>query len=212
MRSKLIAVMLGILLALPVASAHASMISYLDVISSPTIGTGTLGTVELTQVNANQVDVKVTLSANTKFVYTGGPHHAFAFSLNLANPFSISINNAPGLFSVASPNLTNAPYGTFTSGIDCPGCGPGSSHANPGPLEFSVFSITGIDISNFIANAKGYFFSADVLGPAGGTGNIASGVITDNPSSVPLPAALPLFAAGMIGLAAARKRKLAVKA
>lgn len=209
MRSTIMAAIFGILLALPTASANASTVSYLDIISSPSIGTGTLGTVELTQVDASQVDVKVTLADSTKFVYTGGPHHAFTFNLNLANPFSISINSPSGLFSVSSPNPKNTPYGTFTSGIDCPGCGPGASHANPGPLEFSVFSITGIDIANFVANAGGYFFSADVIGPAGGTGNIASSSVTVPPSSVPLPAALPLFAAGMIGLAAARKRKAA---
>ncbi|MER2519532.1 MAG: VPLPA-CTERM sorting domain-containing protein [Bdellovibrionales bacterium] len=208
MRSTLIASILGILLAVPAASANASSISYLDIISSPSIGGGALGTVELTQANANEVGVKVTLEANTKFVYTGGPHHAFTFSLNLANPYSIAINSPSG-FAVTSPSPVNTPYGIFTSGIDCPGCGPGASHAKSGPLEFSVFSITGISISNFIANASGYFFSADVLGPAGGTGNIASGAITTPPSSVPLPAALPLFAAGLLGLAANSRRKKA---
>lgn len=212
MRLKYIAAMVGILLALPIESARADMVSYLDHISSPAIGSGTLGAVELTQPNANQINVKVTLSSNTKFVSTGGPHHAFTFNLNLANPFSITINNPPGMFSVAAPNPVNAPYGIFTNGINCPGCGPGASHANPGPLEFSIFSITGIGFTNFVANANGYFFSADVLGPSGGTGNIASNSIATMPPAVPLPAALPLFAMGVIGLAAARRRRSAAQA
>ncbi|MFY9287675.1 MAG: VPLPA-CTERM sorting domain-containing protein [Alphaproteobacteria bacterium] len=200
--------------------AHASIIYLLDVISSPSIGSGTLGTVMLTQNGVNQVDVKVTLAANTAFVSTGGPHHAFTFNLNLLTPYTVSITSPLSGFTLSGPNPTNTPYGVFTNGIDCPGCGPGASNAKPGPLEFSVMDSSGVSISNFVANllkdgSTGYFFSADVIGPAGSTGNIAA-IRTGGGgplSTVPLPAALPLFGGSLLALAyAARRKKAAANA
>jgi hypothetical protein len=178
------------LLALSVP-ASANEISYLNVISSGTIGSGTLGTVTLTQNGADEVDVAVNLAANTDFVNTGGPHNAFVFNVNVGG-YTVAITSPTGgIFSLAG-GTSNTPYGNFTYGIDCPGCGSGGSHANAGPLDFSVTDASGISISNFIANSGGYFFSADVIGPAGGTGNIASTSVSGAPG--------PIAGAGLPGL------------
>lgn len=189
-------------------SAEAGQITYnLNVISSTGIGSGTLGNVALIQNGPNEVVVAVRLAPNTAFVSTGGPHNAFAFNLDLTTPYTVSITNPSGnIFALASKNVTNTPYGKFTDGIDCPGCGPGASHANPGPLEFTVSDTSGLAVSDFIANSNGFFFSADVLGPAGNTGNIAAEAATvgsvsgNNPAAVPEPASLPLFAGGVVVL------------
>jgi len=41
---------------------------------------------------------------------------------------------------------------------------------NPGPLNFTVSSATGLTINNFIANAGGFLFSSDIAGANGNTG------------------------------------------
>ncbi len=185
-------------------SAHATvLLAPLDIISSPGIGSGTLGTVTLTQNGADEVDVALVLAPDTYFVSTGGPHHAFTF--NLDNPSSaVKITLANSVFAFAGMQQRNIPYGIFTYGIDCPDCGPGSSHEYPGPLQFTITDASGISVDDFIANSGGYFFSADVKGPHGGMGNIAS----NDPAAVPVPepASLALLGSALFGLSIIRRR------
>src|SRR5262245_9922474 len=178
--------------------ASASTVFDLNIISTanpPIANPGTLlGTVTLDQIGLNEVDVTVAL-INAAFVSTGGPHNAFAYNLDLLTPYTVAITSPASGFQVG-PAGDNTPFGSFTNTITCPGCGPGASNANPGPLKFSVTDLFGISIGDFTANIGGYFFSADVQGPLGGTGNIASNGLTQTP----LPAALPLFASGLGGM------------
>jgi PEP-CTERM motif len=207
--SRLCAIGLGFGLALVAVAAPAfagPVISSLDVISASAIGSGALGTVILTQNGADEVDVSVTLASDTYFVNSGGPHNAFTFNLDVSTPYSVNITSPTGgVFSVAGSGATNTPYGSFSNGIECPGCGPGASHKNPGPLDFSVTDADGISVSDFVTDGSGYYFSADVLGPNGGTGNIAANAAAD-PPSIPEPSAVLLFGAGLLGLGAVRFR------
>lgn len=187
----------------------------LNVVSSSNIGSGVLGSVALIQNGSHQVVVAVRLTSGTAFVATGGPHNAFAFNLDLKTNYAVSVTNPLGVFSVAKTNksLRNTPYGFFTDAIECTGCGRGARDANPGPLEFTVTDAAGISASDFIPNADGFYFSADVLGPAGGTGNIAAisanTVLTppSHSSAVPEPASLPLFAGSVAALAFVVRRR-----
>jgi len=168
----------------------------LDIISTPTIGSGILGTVTLSQYSLDEVYVAVTLVDDTGFVRTGGPHHAFSYTLDM-NPseYSVSYLYPSNMFTAVS-DITNTPFGSFTEGFNCTGCGNGGSSPYYDTLYFSIYSASGISISDFVANSLGYVFAADVIGPEGGTGNIAAG-----PEAVaPLPPALLIFASGLAGL------------
>jgi hypothetical protein len=161
-------------------------------------GTGPYGTVDVVQgVDANTVDFTVTLNSPSKFVSTGGPHHAFVFSI--AGDPAITIADLPDGFEVGDAPASNAPFGDFSYSIDCPGCGPGASHAKPGPLTFTVSLAGGLSPGDFVANDGGFIFSADIIGPSGNTGNVAA--------LVPEPATAFLLVSGLIGLTAAGRRR-----
>jgi hypothetical protein len=202
-RIRLVLAMIGLTSML---SANAdSITSSLDIISSPSIGSGSLGVVTVTQNSFDSVGFNVTLAPDTAFVSTGGPHHAFAFNTNLVTPYTIAFNNpVNGMFVYSSGSGNNTPYGIFSGIIDCPGCGPGASNAYSGVLDFTITSASGIDLSNFIANSSGYFFSADVIGPSGGTGNIAANAVSPVPE--PQTYAMILAGLGLIGLTARRRK------
>jgi hypothetical protein len=161
-------------------------------------GTGPYGTVEVIQgVDANTVKFTVTLDAPSAFISTGGPHHAFAWSV-AGNP-AITIGSLPAGFAVGSAPASNAPFGDFGYSIDCPGCGPGASNAKADPLTFTVSKAGGLTPSDFVGNANAFYFSADIIGPSGNTGNVAA--------LVPEPATALLLMSGLAGLAAAGRRR-----
>jgi len=179
-------------------SAHALSFSLTEDGCTGSCGTGPYGSVELLQgVDANTVNITVTLNAPSKFVSTGGPHHALAFSI-VGNP-AVTIASLPAGFEVGPAPAGESPFGSFGYSVDCPGCGPGASNAKPGPLTLTVSSAAGLTPADFIGNDGGYFFAADIIGPSGNTGNVAA--------LIPEPTTALLLTSGLVGISAAAKRR-----
>ena len=202
----LIAAVIALGVSTPASAVTASY--DLNVISNANIGTGSQGTVTLTENGANQVDIVVTLKSGVKFVNTGGPHTPFVFNLVAGKTSASVFNFNPSSFSVQGTNNDATPYGTFTNGVQYSG-GMGSGAGSPGPLLFSVLYAGGLTIADFIQNSFGMFFAADLFGTGGNTGSVAANAVSV--SAVPLPAGVPLLGAGvaLLGFMGWRKKRSA---
>jgi hypothetical protein len=166
--------------------------------------------VNLHQVNANNMEVTVSLTNGAQyFVATGaGNHPGFAF--NLAGDPTISVTSISVPWTLSDVNLssvnTNGPsMGTFNYFIDNPG--PGSSQHNDGPLVFTIYNAAGITYSDFVANGSGFYFAADIMDASGATG--MSGI--SDPGStpaVPEPSSIALLGTGLLSAAGLVRRRL----
>ncbi len=169
-------------------------------------GTGVLGTVELTQFDANTVTIDVELAPNF-FVQTGGPHESFAFNA----PAGITIGTLPANFADGASPTLDAGFGSFSYGIT----GPDPSDHCCQSLIFNV-SKTNLSISDFGATTAGYYFEADIFGASTGkTGEIAAlGCVSGTDcgggggvQAIPEPFSLVLVGSGLALLGMRRSRR-----
>jgi hypothetical protein len=201
MRMPSLAVVVTVLTALaPQAFAGPTLTFSLDQISDPSIGSGSVGSVTLTQESATTVDVKVAISPFL-FINTGGPHTPFGFNTSLTGLSVTFITPAGGVFpkgtlSYDAAGGSNTPYGSFSRAIDS-SAGNGTVNGYGGGLEFTVSLAAGISTTDFLGNTGGYYFSADVSNGTN-TGAVASKGPTT--PSVPEPISLALFGSGLLGL------------
>ena len=188
-----------------------------------------VGTITLSQVNANSVRIVVDLASGYGFLNTGGPHTPFAWNMNVpdaalgityATPNEWTFAGTPGCastswfivtyctsnFSLNTAGGSNTPYGTYTTALDWSE-GNGSGNAYYGDLDFTLTLAGGLSTDNFISNGSGYF-SADLTN-GNNTGaqawNLRTGGTTT--TAVPEPLTLSLFGAGLAGAFVARRRR-----
>lgn len=170
-----------------------------------------VGVITLTQNGAN-VDVSVDLLAGYGFLNTGGPHTPLAFNVSGAGAVSISAFTTPvngtyafGVFTLDNGGGGNTPYGTYGIALNN-SAGNGSGKAYYGDLLFTLSRAGGLDTTDFVTNASGYFFSADLTDGAN-TGAQAWSVRTTPGTPIPEPATLALFGAALAGLGVTARRR-----
>jgi hypothetical protein len=183
---------------------------------SGTCGTSPFGTITLVQTATGVVTVTETLKATSPaegFVATGAGK---SLDWNLTGDPSITIGFLTSGFGVTGATSASA-FGSFEYSVSCAtiSCGPGASVTNPGPLSFTVTDGTGVNVSDFIGNAGGFFFASDIIGANGNTGNVGSGSGTTPPPPPPPPATTPepssllLFGTGLAAAAGLARRRIA---
>lgn len=193
---------------------------------SPSTGLD-VGTVNVTDIAANEVQISVSLNANYNFANTGLYTLAFSLASGIG---SATLSGFPttGTGAFALGDTTSGPnpgkddgMGTFQYALDLTGC-----NGNCGPSSLT-FDVTANGLSAVLADfatggsafssTTGYYFVADVgcSAPIGstctnGTGNGSTGLVGGNSSPVPAPilgAGLPGLIAACMGLVAFARRR-----
>jgi hypothetical protein len=169
----------------------------------------TLGVMTVQDLSSGGVSVDFALAPlATLFASTGGEHITVGFNLDTTITMGeITITSPTGVgaptFTFLSP-VTGIPgpgggFGDFTAGLQ--GAWNGTDNHFAGPIDFTI---SGVSVSNFVANANGFIAVADVLGSKS-TGEVGGnmGTIVGTPE----PSTWAMMLIGFAGLGFAGYRK-----
>lgn len=168
-----------------------------------TCGTGPFAIITLSQTSLTMVTVTEVLSPNEVFAGTGAGE---ALEFNVAGiPV---IGNITSGFAVGPTHSHASAFGEFLLSVTCTVCKGGKDSNPSGPLSFTVSSVEGISIADFVRNDRGYYFASDIRGNNGNTGNVATSSVflAPNAAEAPEPVSLILIGAGLIGLSLMHRR------
>ncbi len=200
--------------ALGPAGAQASTVLYTLNRDACTGGCGVspFGTVSLQEYGSGTgayVLVTETLSANENYAGTGA---GSALEFNVSG--TITIANVTANFGTNGSQAQGSYKGysglQFYHVLTCLTCQGGSGPA--GPLSFEVHSSSGVTAASF-GNANGYYFSSDILGSSGNTGNVGTNTAgVFQVQATPEPGTMTLaLGAGLALLWGSRRNRSAVR-
>jgi hypothetical protein len=184
------------------------------------------GSVTVTE-NAGKLDFSVTLAGTLRFRDQGnGDNQHTPFTFSLVNDPTVQVTALSSVkfeaVALASGDSVNAtPFGSYYTGIDCPGCTKGYTVTNPNTLSFTVGAKNAQQQDIFLTlaslatnNYKGstVYFGADVVSATGKTGSIgAVKVRTGNNDFPPLPEpatwAMMIVGFGFVGASMRRRAR-----
>jgi hypothetical protein len=188
--------LLAAIVALSATSAMAGPTLTFD--TSVGIQPDDVGIITLTQNGADTVTVLVDLLPGYGFINTGGPHTPFAFNL-AGSEAGLSITSflqpvggvySFGTFSINTGGGDNQPYGSYGVAIDSTARN-GSGKGYFGDLQFNLTRVGGLSTTDFLANANGYYFSADI------SNGVNTGAQAWALTSVPEPESYAMMLAGL---------------